>query len=115
MSLEYVELTLDLYDGQGNPVTQGTATLTPTQVLTDTTDHEITGLTPVTATFRPYASSQISFGGPGSPLYGCVSVTAQKVTGSGQTISVYGYCTSAYTLTLQPAAAAIELAAYRVA
>ncbi len=53
MSLEYVELTLDLYDGQGNPVTQGTATLTPTQVLTDTTDHEITGLTPVTATFRP--------------------------------------------------------------
>ncbi len=53
MSLNYVELTLDLYDGQGNPVTQGTAALIPTTYLTDTTDHQITGLTPVTATFRP--------------------------------------------------------------
>ncbi len=59
MSLNYVELTLDLYDGQGNPVTQGTATLTPTQVLTDTTDHQITGLTPVTATFRPGSSPPV--------------------------------------------------------
>ena len=32
MTLNYVELTLDLYDGQGNAVTTGTATLTPTTV-----------------------------------------------------------------------------------
>ena len=53
MSLNYVTLTLDVYDGQGNPMTKGTATFTPSAQLTDTTDHQITGLTPVTATFRP--------------------------------------------------------------
>ena len=52
MSLNYVSLTLDLYDGQGNPVTQGTATLVPSTVLTDTADHEIIGLTPLVASFK---------------------------------------------------------------
>ena len=35
MSLEYLTLVLDLYDGQGNPVITGSAAFTPSAVLTD--------------------------------------------------------------------------------
>ena len=59
MTLNYVGLTLDLYDGQGNAVTQGTATLTPTQYLTDTTDHALTGLSPVTVAFTPFSAPPV--------------------------------------------------------
>jgi len=35
MTLNYVTLTLDLCDGQGNPVIKGTAELVPSAELTD--------------------------------------------------------------------------------
>lgn len=56
MALNYVNLTADLFDGQGNVLAAGTATFTPTAQLTDTADHEIVTLAPVTAAFKPTAS-----------------------------------------------------------
>ena len=53
MALNYVTLTLDLYDGQGSAIVAGTATLTPSVQLTDTTDHEWIPPAPLTVTFRP--------------------------------------------------------------
>ena len=35
MPLNYVTLTLDLYDGQGDPEIRGSASLVPSAVLTD--------------------------------------------------------------------------------
>jgi hypothetical protein len=35
VTLNYVTLILDLYDGSGQPLTQGTVTFTPSAVLTD--------------------------------------------------------------------------------
>lgn len=52
MALNYVTLTLDLYDGQGNAITSGTALLTPTAQLTDTTNHEVTVQAPVPCVFH---------------------------------------------------------------
>jgi len=54
MALNYVELTCDLYDGQGSFLQAGTATFTPSAVLTDTADHELVAQIPVTVAFRPY-------------------------------------------------------------
>lgn len=51
MTLNYVDLTLDLYDGRGNPVAFGNAILTPTAVLTDTTDHQIITQAPIWVPF----------------------------------------------------------------
>lgn len=47
----YLTLTLDLYDGTGNYPVSGSATFTPSSVLTDA-GVEVTGQIPVTATFR---------------------------------------------------------------
>jgi hypothetical protein len=60
VTLQYVTLTLDLYDGQGNPVTMGTATLTPSAELTDTTDHMRVIKAPVRAIFRPAGTPAVS-------------------------------------------------------
>jgi hypothetical protein len=49
---EYVTLTLDLYDGQGNYPASGSASFTPSAVLTGP-GTGIIGQIPVTATFRP--------------------------------------------------------------
>ncbi len=51
MALNYVTLTLDLYDGQGAPVTAGEAAFTPSAVLTDA-GTAIIGQIPVVASFR---------------------------------------------------------------
>lgn len=51
MTLNYVTLTLDLYDGQGNPEISGKAVFTPSAVLTDA-GVEIAGQQPITAVFR---------------------------------------------------------------
>jgi len=60
MSLNYVELTVDLGDGQGNYLGQGlTATLAPTSVLTDSTDHLIAGTGPLTVAFTPFSSPPV--------------------------------------------------------
>jgi hypothetical protein len=50
--LNYVTLTLDLYDGQGNPVTSGIASFAPSVQLTDTTDHELIAQAPVPCVFH---------------------------------------------------------------
>lgn len=53
MALTYVNLTLDLYDGSGNPLKAGTATLVPSALLTDTVDHELITQAPISVTFVP--------------------------------------------------------------
>ena len=60
MSLNYVTLTCDLFDGRGNRVNGGTATFTPSVQLTDSTDHEIIAQAPLTAVFRSTGSPVIS-------------------------------------------------------
>lgn len=57
VSLSYVTLTLDLADAQGNYLTQGTAALVPSAVLTDSADHLIAGTQPVTVPFRAGAGA----------------------------------------------------------
>jgi hypothetical protein len=52
MALNYVVLTCDVYDAQGNPPTSGTATFTPSATLTDTTNHEIVAQIPITVSFK---------------------------------------------------------------
>lgn len=52
MTLNMVTLTVDLADGQGNYLSTGTATLTPSTTLTDSTDHVIAGLSPLTVAFK---------------------------------------------------------------
>lgn len=47
MSLNYVTLTIDLYDAQGKQITRGTAVFTPTSTLKDTTNNQIIPTTPV--------------------------------------------------------------------
>ena len=56
MALNYVSLTCDLFDGQGNALSGGTATFAPNVQLTDATDHEIIPQAPVTAAFKPTSS-----------------------------------------------------------
>jgi hypothetical protein len=51
MALAYVTLSLDLYDGAGNYPSAGTATFTPSAVLTSP-GNGMTGQIPVVASFR---------------------------------------------------------------
>lgn len=41
MALNYVNLTLDLFDGQGNELKTGNVIFTPSVQLTDTVEHEL--------------------------------------------------------------------------
>jgi hypothetical protein len=52
MALNVVPLICDLYDGSGNPVTDGYAFFAPNTSLTDTTDHQFITQAPVVATFN---------------------------------------------------------------
>jgi hypothetical protein len=52
MALNYVTLTVDVYDGSGNYPTSGTATFTPTAVLTDGTNHEYIAQVPIVVSFK---------------------------------------------------------------
>ena len=52
MPLNYVTLTVDVYDGQGNVPTSGYATFTPSVTLTDTTNHEIVAQLPIVVSFK---------------------------------------------------------------
>jgi Right handed beta helix region len=51
VAVNYVTLVLDLYYGNGNPITQGTAFLTPTQLLTDAADQQYIPQAPVSTAF----------------------------------------------------------------
>lgn len=51
MTLAYISLLLDLYDGSGNPAVTGTASFVPSAVLTDA-GVEIVGQLPLPASFR---------------------------------------------------------------
>lgn len=57
MAISYVTLILDLYYGNGNPITQGTAALTPTQLLVDSPDQQ----------YIPQAAVDVTFGALGLP------------------------------------------------
>ena len=59
MTLNYVRLTLDLYDGQGNFPVSGLATFTPSAVLTDA-GAEIVGQQPVVAVFHAAGVPSVS-------------------------------------------------------
>lgn len=59
MSLNYVTLVLDLYDGQGNPVISGNASLVPSVQLTDTTDDMVITQSPVVAVFQSTGTPSI--------------------------------------------------------
>ena len=47
MSLNYVNLVLDLYDGQGNPVVTGSVVCTPSTTVVDSADHVVVTQKPV--------------------------------------------------------------------
>lgn len=49
MSLNYVSVVMDFYDGSGDPVTAGTVTCTPTAMSADPTDHVVITRAPVVA------------------------------------------------------------------
>lgn len=53
MALNQVTLTLDVYNGAGQAIQQGTAFLSPSQPLTDTTDHQYVWETPVAVALEP--------------------------------------------------------------
>jgi hypothetical protein len=59
MTLNYVTLILDLYDGGGNPITSGAAALVPSAVLTDTADQEIVTQDPVPGVFHAGGFPQV--------------------------------------------------------
>jgi hypothetical protein len=59
VSLNYVILTLDLYDGQGNAVTTGVASLVPSAQLDDTTDNMLVIQAPVPGVFRAGSFPQV--------------------------------------------------------
>lgn len=59
MTLNYVELTLDLYDGSGSYISQGTATFKPSVTLTDATDSEYIPQAPVTGSFKASGSPKV--------------------------------------------------------
>lgn len=59
MTLNQVTLTLDLYDGQRNPIITGTALLTPSVQLTDTVNGGVTTQAPVRAVFHSSGSPQV--------------------------------------------------------
>jgi len=58
MAVQYVTLTLDLLDGSGAPLTQGTATFTPSQEIVDPGNNQILA-GPVTSTFRAGSSPRV--------------------------------------------------------
>ena len=103
MALNYVTLTCDLYDGQGSPLAQGTATFTPYALLTDTADHEIITQAPVVAVFSPQPATAVRkmlqmAAGPGGTgmkaqtvgySVGGKSGTAHKQVGKGYASNKY--------------------------
>lgn len=56
MALNYVQLTLDIFDGSGGIPQAGTVTFTPSAVLSDTTDHQAVQQGPVQAVFNGTAA-----------------------------------------------------------
>jgi hypothetical protein len=73
MTPDLIPLVLDVYDGQGNPVVAGTATLTPSVMLTDPGSGLVIESGPV-VTFRP---------GSAPPLTQLIPTDASGLTPSG--------------------------------
>jgi hypothetical protein len=53
VALNLVELTLDVYNGAGQPIQEGTAFFSPSTPLTDTTEHQYVWQTPVPVALTP--------------------------------------------------------------
>lgn len=79
MALNYVTLILDGFDGGGSQLTRGTATFTPSVVLTDPTDQEWIPPAPVAVQFRE---------GLASPQVHLLATDNGNVTPSGWTWAV---------------------------
>jgi hypothetical protein len=86
MSLQYVTLTLDLYDGQGNAIIAGEALFTPTAQLTDTTNHELIVQSAVPAVFHSAGTPTVKLlatdNGPPAPAGWAWTVTFSGVAGN---------------------------------
>ena len=93
MALNYVTLTLDLYDGQGNPVIAGEALFTPTAQLTDTTNHELITLAPVPCVFHSAGTPAVKLlatdNGPPAPAGWAWTVTFTGVAGNPASFSFF--------------------------
>ena len=70
MALTQVVLTLDVYDGTGTPIQEGSAFLMPTAQLVDTTDHVVVWQRPVTVALEPPEGASESWL-PTVTLYSC--------------------------------------------
>ena len=86
-------LTLDLYDGQGNPVIAGNALFTPTAQLTDTTNHELITQAAVPCVFHsgglPAVKLLATDNGPPAPPGWAWTVTFAGVPGSPASFSFF--------------------------
>ena len=60
MTLNYVTLILNLYDGQGNPEIRGAAALVPSAVLTDAADQVIVTQDPIPGVFHASGFPQVT-------------------------------------------------------
>jgi hypothetical protein len=93
MSLNYVTLTLDLYDGQGNPVISGEALFTPTAQLTDTTNHELITQAAVPAVFHSAGTPTVKLlatdNGPPAPAGWAWTATFSGVAGNPASFSFF--------------------------
>lgn len=59
MTVSYVTVILDLYDGAGNPAVQGSMTWVPSQQFSDSADGMLITTAPVTAAFRLGSQAQV--------------------------------------------------------
>jgi hypothetical protein len=59
VTLSYLTLVLDLYDGQGNTISSGVADFTPSVQLTDTADNQLIVQAPVPGVFRAGSFPQV--------------------------------------------------------
>jgi hypothetical protein len=80
MALNVVPLICDLYDGSGNPITEGYAYFAPNTDLLDTTDHKYITLSPITAAFD---NAQTTGSNPYTPATGLPQVSLVATDNAG--------------------------------
>lgn len=102
MSLNYITLILDLYDGDGTPVTTGQAVATPTSLLTDPEDQE----------YIPQATASVLFGAGNPPLrLLAVDSSGPRQSGWGWTLAFRNVPGNPPSVTVQPAAGPVDFTA----
>lgn len=93
VSIPLVTLILDLFDGSETPISQGLATLTPSEQLTDVTDQQIITQSPVNITFSSTSQAVaviMATDAPGPQPSGWQwQISFSGVGGSPASLSVY--------------------------